>query len=395
MAYPVKYIHESMRGAPVLSGQPGTLIALLDAFLLTGFGVTTAVSVSVSGGVATATLNAGQSFEPYCVVLVEGATPAALNGEARVLTASSTSITWATTAPDGAASGTITIRVAPVGGWEKVYAASNKAVYRSTDPAGSRFYYRIDDTNPTYARVRGFETMSAVDTGTGPFPTDAQISGGGYWGKSYSSGSTPVPYDLAGDPRKVLVALASAVPGYGAAYASTPARGFGDLLPLSPSGDAYVAAVSVADSDSQANSSDAGGFVGSTQSSVSGIYVSRALSGLGGAQKAQLRPLVGASETTSGGDPTLGIFPSAVDGQLKYSRYFVRASADNSGAPRAWVPGVLHIPQSGVLSGGVGKRSKLAGSGELSGRTLVAIPSGNLSSMPAGVYLLDITGPWR
>ena len=37
------------------------------------------------GGIATATLNAGDTFAEYCVVQVAGATPDALNGEARVL----------------------------------------------------------------------------------------------------------------------------------------------------------------------------------------------------------------------------------------------------------------------------------------------------------------------
>ena len=97
--YPVKYIHNAMRGAPQLSGTAGTLIAVLDAFLLTGFGQVTALSVNVAGGIATATLQSGQSFDKDCIVLVEGATPAALNGEARVISTSSTSITWATTAP--------------------------------------------------------------------------------------------------------------------------------------------------------------------------------------------------------------------------------------------------------------------------------------------------------
>ena len=54
--YSVKWFTSDMRGAPVVSGTAGTLIAMLDACLVTGFGVVTATSVTVSGGVATATL---------------------------------------------------------------------------------------------------------------------------------------------------------------------------------------------------------------------------------------------------------------------------------------------------------------------------------------------------
>jgi hypothetical protein len=33
-------------------------------------------------------------------------------------------------------------------------------------------------------RASGYESMSDVNTGTGPFPTAAQVAGGGYWEKS-------------------------------------------------------------------------------------------------------------------------------------------------------------------------------------------------------------------
>ncbi len=103
----VKWIRHDMRGAPEIKGNaPGALIAALKALLVTGWGSTTALSVSVEAGIATATVTAGSSFTEHAVVLVAGATPAALNGEARVLTASNTQITFATTAPDGLATGT-------------------------------------------------------------------------------------------------------------------------------------------------------------------------------------------------------------------------------------------------------------------------------------------------
>ena len=51
--FPVKYINNAMRGAPVLNGVAGSLIGLLDTFLVDGWGLATANSLSVSGGVAT------------------------------------------------------------------------------------------------------------------------------------------------------------------------------------------------------------------------------------------------------------------------------------------------------------------------------------------------------
>lgn len=64
-------------------------------------------------------------------------------------------------------------------GWTREFTATSKAVYRPG--AGSRFYYRVGDVaagtgGAKEALVRGFETMSDIDTGTGPFPTSAQCA---------------------------------------------------------------------------------------------------------------------------------------------------------------------------------------------------------------------------
>ena len=60
MASPVdtsaKFFNENLPDAPVLNGVAGSLIGLLTACLVTGFGLRTAVSLVVSGGVATLTL---------------------------------------------------------------------------------------------------------------------------------------------------------------------------------------------------------------------------------------------------------------------------------------------------------------------------------------------------
>lgn len=394
-AFPVKYINNAMRGAPVLNGQAGTLIGVLDAFLLTGFGTVSALSVNVAGGIATAAVQAGNSFDKGCIVWVDGATPAALNGEQRVLTASSAAITFATTAPDGPATGTITIKVAPVGGWEKKYSGTNKAVYRSTDPQASGFCLRVDDTGTTTARVRGFESMTDVDTGSGPFPIDAQISGGGHQWKSVAATAAATRYDLIADSRTILIAVAPGVVASGSNIA-TPIRGFGDMIALAPGGDGFAVAISCA---SGASISSAPNFVNGTfdrnASGEDAIYWARSQSGLGGSKLAAAGVYVGAMSSASGADTSLGAFPSSVDGELKYSRCYVHA--DDGATPRANVPGVLRIPQTGVATS-VSLRDTFLGTGEMAGRMLLALGVTNTfanGGAVAGVVLVDITGPWR
>lgn len=386
--YPVKWINNAMRGAPQISGTAGSLIAAIDAFLLTGFGITTAQSVTVANGIATASLQAGQSFDKNVIVLVDGATPAELNGEARVLTSSSTQITWATTAAAGVATGTITIKVAPVGGWAKVFAGANKAVYQSTDVQGARFFYRVDDTGTLSARVRGYESMTDVDTGTGPFPTDAQISGGGYLLKSANANATAVRYDFFADSRFCMFAICATFSS-SPSYIGAPARGWGDVLPLRPAGDVYSACCSVSDS----SAANAYGSFDLQGSGASSIYLARAASGLGGSVRPNTWAYVGASGQ-SGVSSVLGLFPSSIDGEMKTTRRYI--DAGDGSTPRANIPGLLHIPQSGLIAT-VAPRDTFDGTGENAGRVLYALGgyAGSMSAAPSGIYLVDITGPWR
>ena len=394
MPIAVKWFSSDMRGAPTISGTAGSRIAALDACLITGFGPVTPIGITVSGGIATATLPSGQSFAQHAVVLVSGATPSALNGEARVLTTSSTQITFATTAADGAASGTIEIRYAPVGGWDKVFTGTNTAVYRSADVTSPRHYLRVDDTGTTAARVRGYESMTDVDTGTGPFPTDALMSGGGYWWGSSAASGAAVRWKLFADSRVLLPAIAP-YSHNSATNIAAPLRGFGDPIALRPGGDNWCTFLSAAGSTISSNPQ--GSLDGGTPTAISeyGMSVApRAWYGLGGAIALSPVALTGAW-AASGADPSLGAFPSEIDGELKISPMLL-SEAGAGKPPRARVPGVWHISQTGAY-GPLNDGDMLAGAGDFAGRTLMCVATTtNLLASPANaVYLVDITGPWR
>jgi hypothetical protein len=130
------------------------------------------------------------------------------------------------------------------------------------------------------------------------------------------------------------------------------------------------------------NTTGIGGFVASPRSWTAAA---------GGALLNPL-PYVGYYNYVSGADSVLGAFPSAVDGQLKVSRVFL-AESDNT--PRALVPGVYRVPQSGVYAQ-LGDGIMIDASGVLDGRQLMVVHSStNLAGNPSGAYLVDITGPWR
>ena len=393
--YPVKWMSSTFRGAPQIDGSAGGggYLAALHAFLITGFGESTALSVSVTDGVGTAVFAAGISFEYYSVVLFAGVTsPASLNGEARILSVSGSTVTFETDAPNGVATGTITCRYAPVGGWSRPFSATGKGVFQSTDPQSPKFCLRVDDTGTNSARIRGFESMTDVDTGVNPFPTDAQISGGGYHVKSTATTTAAVRYFIVADSRAVYPAIAAGT-ATSAANLNAPIRGFGDMVALSPSGDAFATAISCqADANTASNQYSFGSF-SYPNSSAHALYLPRLVSGAAGAIAPVHLPYVGGA-AVSGADATgMGAFPSSIDGQLKYTKRYI-AAADGR-TPRADIPGVLHIPQTGVY-GQIAHGDLVPGAGALSGRKLLAIGcSGGTAVVITGLSLIDITGPWR
>ena len=389
----VKFMTENMPGAPVLSGTAGALISVLDALLVTGFGLRTAVSVVVAGGVATVTLSSDAKNPDllHSVILVDGvAAPMAdLNGEQRVTAASNTTLQFATAVADGTATGTITVKSAPAG-WEKLYTGTNKAVYRSTHVQSAKHCLRVDDTGTMSARVIGYETMTDVDSGVGPFPTAVQLSGGGYVHKSTSANTTAVGYAFAADPRIVYwCPMPGTAWGSADSYAVANVRGFGDPIALAPGGDAWVTLLSSGGSTFTEYSSLSGG----ESETVGALVMARPLSGIGGAVVGSAKPYVGSRTRRSGFDSeALGAALSPVDGSLRLSRMYVGEGTGNQITPRAEVPGVWYLPYNNASS--LLPRGTIVQGAD--GRKLLAIVTGGATNFTQrGAALIDITGPWR
>jgi hypothetical protein len=150
--------------APVLSGTTGSLVALLDAILVNGYGAKSAL------------------------------------------------------------------------GWAKSYSGTSKAAYRPA--SGARLYLRVQDDGPgagsfREARIRGFETMSDVDTGTGAFPAVAQLTNGLFVRKSATADSTARVWYAIGDEAGMMLFVQS-----GDVANVFVGFGFGDVL-SNMTGDAY------------------------------------------------------------------------------------------------------------------------------------------------------------
>ena len=386
----VKYFHSGMPGAPVLSGTAGAMIAVLDACLVNGFGVKTLDSLVVSGNTATATISTGHSAEVDAVVLIAGATPSSLNGQWKVAAVTTNTVQWQTTGiSNQTATGTINLRLAPAG-WAKAFSGTNLAAYRSSDVTGTRRYLRVADTAAQVARVNGYETMTAISTGTNLFPSAVQRPGGSYWSKSDTASTAARDWILIADSRFFYFARASQAAGGVAGYELTV---FGDIVPTR-SGDAYACVLSgMANDQSASYAYHPDNYYAGQQGAGTELYAPRAYTAVGssiqlGKSFDGIMQFINQSLSGQvGGGLT---FPNPEDGGMYVSPHYVFEPATAS--LRGYSPGFYCSPHNFTATV-FAPRESVQGVTGVTGRTLKVITIyAGFGSTPCFV---DVTGPWR
>ena len=371
----VKFFTSAMNSAPTLPYTAGSLIAILDACLVNGFGSVTASSAVISNGVCTLTFGSTHSFLQSTVALVSGITSSgytSLNAEQKVTSITSTSISFATTLADATLTGTISAKLAPAG-WTKAFSGTNLAAYKSSSIAATGFYLRVDDTTTYYAGVRGYESMTDVSTGTNAFPTTSQQSTL-IWQK-YSATSGNAQWAIYADDQMVYFWVASI---YGNATQGI-VYCFGDFLPKK-SGDAYRCVLAA---DTTTNMSGETTYQPiATQAPFYGYsYAPRSYAAIGSP--------VSMTRTWLGGNSISGtsgwVFPNGPDNGIYPTQIFL---LENSHV-RGQFPGVYASPQATGQS--IADQYVFSNVSSLS-RDLVYrwTNVGNAG----GVYF-DLTGPWE
>lgn len=245
MTYPVKWFSGDMEGAPALSSgvagaahttNPGSLIALLKAVLVTGFGLKAVSTLTYDNqsSTITATVAAGHKYLVDQVIEISGAVESGFNGEFRVLSVTSTNIVMGIDngAPSSSsATGSISIKT-PSLGWAVEFedSANYKIIFKRTDPNSTPLRLYIDNSawtswNNNYgylAKISIIENPTDINTFTTVYE--------GRWPCSHSYG-TP-GWGVVGDS-----SLFYFLPAYGIANT----RGcyfFGDINSVRP-GDNY------------------------------------------------------------------------------------------------------------------------------------------------------------
>lgn len=230
----------------------GDLVRVLDAALNAGGTTQSITSITRSGTTATAT-KVGHLLRSKQIVTISGAAQADYNGNFRITVTSSSTFTFTVAnSPVTPATGTILAKLAPLGSplaggttspWGIAFTATNQRAYRAA--AGLRHYFMANDNSGTNTCiVRGFTAMSAVTTGTGPFPTVAQSSTNLRWHRpdptawpdtGPPSGTPGVNNDswvIIGDDRRFFLGITTSNSGWRTWYF------FGEAISLKPA-DAY------------------------------------------------------------------------------------------------------------------------------------------------------------
>ena len=388
MANEIVWFDSDEVGAPTLNNAAGSLIAVLDALLVTGFNTQALTSISVTSGVATAT-KAGHGYGDARMVDISGAGAALVNGRKKITVTGSGTFTFLVPGvADGAVSGSIAAKRSPLG-WARTHAAgATVGMYSRTDVTATTMSLRLDDTaagvaGTNYARAVMVEAFTDVNIYTNPSPTVAQLSGGQYWGKGANT-ATAKQWVLVGDGKTIyFFGEHSSYPAstYGVPYGP---HMFGDIA-SDRAGDAYGCALA-GPYDSSGNGTMGVTTPLGTGQTQGSMVLARLSTGIGAAVGAA--PL--GYSRRFGGSPGPS-YPSRVDNGMVISApvlvlendatfgHPVRGTLRGVGDPLANIgQGLLHKQVLPNLTG--------------SSRTWLTV--GFVVSGGASHMAFDITGPW-
>lgn len=239
-------------------------------------------------------------------------------------------------------------------GWVKSFSTTNVATYRA--PAGNRFYFAVNDSAELNTRVRAFESATtydvAVASGSGPYPTDAQQSGGLYYYKSNDTG-TAREWVIVGDDKCFYMTNPS-TSAYSALF-------FGDFI-SHKAGDAFNSCISA---DTATATATAFATTTVTLTTSSGVFCARPFTQIGGSVACGK----GADPLRSSGSTTMGNggtdYPSPIDGGLIMSPVYI---VETTSGIRGKFPGLWNPCHTRPLN----NADTFSGSGALAGKNFLA-----------------------
>lgn len=290
-----------------------------------------------------------------------------------------------------------------VTGWSEAYTGTNLRSYQMG--GGNQFFLDVDDTGPgagttKEARIRGYETMTAVATGTNPFPTVAQETNGLIARKSAATGATTRTWELVADDRSIWL---TDIPGDASNYytgfgygdfdsdvASDPYRTFIIGRP-STSENSTVGASTTVNRISMYDCDYNGNAIGVA---TSGKYLARNYAGVAGAVPfgtmhtlPTFKMRVGATQAMGNGIIT---YPNEINGGVFATRMWIF-----EGASGTKIRGRLRgFWMWGHVATAVADLTPFTGTGDLSSRTFLLLQPMPPVNSDLGALLLETSDTW-
>jgi hypothetical protein len=276
-------------------------------------------------------------------------------------------------------------------GWTKPFTGTNLGSYRN-GTGGNQLYLDVNDANAGssgdyFASVRGYEVMTAVGTGTAPFPTVAQAANL-YWVKSQETANTTATQWIIVGTQKmffmwVKVTAADIIApqgdnGYIVGF-------FGDINSFR-SGDTYNTIVYGQTTRTPIGSNNFGpdGATG-MNSSVTGHYMARSFTQSG--TSIQVGKSTDCSKMNGQASPGVQgmVYPNPADGGLYLAPYWIHEPGTLSlrgVLPGIWAP--LH-PKPLVTY------DTFSGTGNLTGKSFLGLQTRGAAQ---GEIFLEISDTW-
>jgi hypothetical protein len=256
-------------------------------------------------------------------------------------------------------------------GWTIAYTATNRRAYRNGS-GSTQLYWRVrDDAGGTggakEALIRGYETMSDVNTGTNPFPTNAQLAltdNSLMIRKSATADATARAWIVVADAKTCYVFIATG--DLANTYIGT---GFGDCYSV-VSGDVWNAFVIARGAENTATVTSNGGELDALQSALNntmaGHYLARSYTGASGSY--QFCCVTTWSATSFAFSTVYPPYPNPADNSIYLSRVFIGSSSGLVHL-RGYLRGLWHW----LHNGGVNDGDTFNGSGDLAGKTFLIV----------------------
>ena len=277
----------------------------------------------------------------------------------------------------------------PSAGWTKSFSGTNGADYRQ-GTGSSLFYLDVNDNGPgagtgKEARIKGYEAMTAYQTGTSQFPTSSQNGGLLYVRKSASLDVVKRPWIIVADQRTFYMFILT-----GDTVGSWSCIAFGDIYSFrgtSDIGRCVIMGRITENSATMTSSVELGDvLVASVGSTSSGHYIARPMTGeVGSVAVGKL----GSSSFSNASTVLLGtvVFPNTSSKNLFLSPVYISQSTGGN-IVRGRFRGFWHFCHPLADSS---DQDTYSGTQDLNGKTFLFIKQGGNSS----VYCMEISNTWE